>query len=388
MLGIKLGRKLSSNPFGQKLEVNNSSMIEFERKIEVLGQVLPEISSTSEKNQVHLSVVEKLAPHRRADLVVTGEFGGYALNPIVLSENPKTFLRQWTLNPFLFFETAYDLKKLPRPDVTTLNGRRMIYCHIDGDAFTGNCRFDKKRYCGEVVFDDILKKYLFPHTLSLVHCWFDPNVRKLDLISVEDGKMMDKRRVTFTNNDQTQWIKAAQRVFKEPWIEYALHGYGHPLKWEREILALSAEGKPFDVRDEFDRSIEIFSQYIVKGSQPKIFLWTGDCAPTEKQLLHSYDLGLVNMNGGDTMFDSTHNSHTSVAPLYRQAGKALQIYASAANENIYTNEWAGPFYGFRNVIETFERTESPRRLAPVNIYYHWYSGEYKASMQALVEVYS
>jgi hypothetical protein len=35
------------------------------------------------------------------------------------------------------------------------------------------------------------------------------------------------------------------------------------------------------------------------------------------------------------------------------------------------------------VIETFENTEKPRRVAPVNVYYHYYSGERVASIAAL-----
>jgi hypothetical protein len=40
-------------------------------------------------------------------------------------------------------------------------------------------------------------------------------------------------------------------------------------------------------------------------------------------------------------------------------GGHLQIYAPVTNENIYTNLWHGPFYGFERVIETFEMTDAP-----------------------------
>jgi hypothetical protein len=40
------------------------------------------------------------------------------------------------------------------------------------------------------------------------------------------------------------------------------------------------------------------------------------------------------------------------------------------------------------VIETFEMTDKPRRLKPINIYYHLYSGSRVASLNALDEVYS
>ena len=52
------------------------------------------------------------------------------------------------------------------------------------------------------------------------------------------------------------------------------------------------------------------------------------------------------------------------------------------------SDWRGPFYGgFRDVIDTFKRTESPRRLKPVNIYYHFYSASRIGALRALREVY-
>ncbi len=56
------------------------------------------------------------------------------------------------------------------------------------------------------------------------------------------------------------------------------------------------------------------------------------------------------------------------------------------NENVYTNNWTGPFYGFERVIETFEMTERPLRLKPVNIYYHTYIASKRASIASLHKV--
>src|SRR5258705_414753 len=83
------------------------------------------------------------------------------------------------------------------------------------------------------------------------------------------------------------------------------------------------------------------------------------------------------------MRDREWPSYTRVARLMRQVGRHWQTYTSASNENLYTHMWTGPFYGFRHVIETYENTERPRRVAPVNVYYHYYSGERVASLAAL-----
>ncbi|MFK7892818.1 MAG: hypothetical protein AB8B63_18540, partial [Granulosicoccus sp.] len=81
-------------------------------------------------------------------------------------------------------------------------------------------------------------------------------------------------------------------------------------------------------------------------------------------------------------------SLTLVAPMARPVGPYLQVYAPVMNENIYTNEWQGPFDGYRDVISTFEMTEHPRRLKPINIYYHFYSGTKAAALNALEDVYA
>ena len=65
----------------------------------------------------------------------------------------------------------------------------------------------------------------------------------------------------------------------------------------------------------------------------------------------------------------------------------LQVYAPAQNEMFYTNDWRSSYLGgFANVIETFKLTSAPRRLKPVNIYYHFYSGERGDALKALASV--
>lgn len=47
--------------------------------------------------------------------------------------------------------------------------------------------------------------------------------------------------------------------------------------------------------------------------------------------------------------------------------------------------WEDRFFGFQYLIQTFQNTESPRRLKPINIYYHLYSGQKTASLNALLK---
>ena len=117
-------------------------------------------------------------------------------------------------------------------------------------------------------------------------------------------------------------------------------------------------------------------------------LWSGNCRPPAEALAIVRRMGIENMNGGDTIATKHHPALSNVAPRTMPWGDELQIFAPNQNEFVYTNDWRGPFYGgFRDVIDTFERTESPRRLKPVNIYYHFYSASRIGALKALREVY-
>ncbi|MGC9350751.1 MAG: hypothetical protein ACP5D3_02070, partial [Sulfurovum sp.] len=48
----------------------------------------------------------------------------------------------------------------------------------------------------------------------------------------------------------------------------------------------------------------------------------------------------------------------------------------------------GPYWGFKRVTQTFELTNSPKRLKPIDVYYHLYSGSKKASLNALRYVFN
>ncbi|MDO2286205.1 hypothetical protein Q2443_27300, partial [Escherichia coli] len=76
----------------------------------------------------------------------------------------------------------------------------------------------------------------------------------------------------------------------------------------------------------------------------------------------AYDAGLMNVNGGNTALTRAFPSLTGLYPLIRPTRGGVQYYAPIINENVYTNLWQGPYYGFRGVIDTFALTDSPRRL--------------------------
>lgn len=100
------------------------------------------------------------------------------------------------------------------------------------------------------------------------------------------------------------------------------------------------------------------------------------------------------MNGGETAMSRKRPSITRVSARALPWEGELQITAANENENIYRDRWsatgetAAPFFGgFLLAEDGFERMEKPRRLKPVNIYFHFYSGDNHASLNALTRLF-
>jgi polysaccharide biosynthesis protein PelA len=105
--------------------------------------------------------------------------------------------------------------------------------------------------------------------------------------------------------------------------------------------------------------------------------------PFEGAIAATRAAGVRNMNGGDSRLDAEFPSVFYVPPISKPVGKERQIYSGNSNENTYTNDWTGPYYGYALLSETIKNTETPRRLKPFNIYYHMYSGERTSALAAL-----
>jgi hypothetical protein len=116
-------------------------------------------------------------------------------------------------------------------------------------------------------------------------------------------------------------------------------------------------------------------------------LWSGRTNPPPPFLARAAACGVVNINGGDARLDRNFPSTTSLSPYGRDVGPYLQVHSAAANENLFTNLWTGPFDGQRQVLDQFKFTEAPRRLAAVNLYYHFYAGERAAGLKTLQDLY-
>jgi polysaccharide biosynthesis protein PelA len=292
---------------------------------------------------------------------------------------------------FLFFVEPYEFLSrvlnvhgpMPAPDATTRDGKRIFYSHIDGDGFASMSQFKGHPFCAEIVRDRILKVYPFPVTVSVIE----------SEISGEAATTRDE--------DVPRLKSISKEIFAMPKVQAASHSYAHPYQWDATDsnpgiydapcmkLKPQVNYKAIDLAREIKGSVDYINRELLPPEKKvELFLWSGNTRPGMKALSILQEMGLENMNGGNTIISRLYPGIAGVAPRSMEwADGQLQIHAANQNEFMYANGWQGPFYGgFAEVIDTFQRTELPRRLKPVNVYYHFYSATNLSSTRALEKI--
>ncbi len=319
--------------------------------------------------------------------VFIANWGGFAKgNKIFYSKNNGK-IQKWLINPFKFVQMIFNTD-YPVPETTTINGRRILYIHLDGDGVLSKSEVIHGDICGEVWYEKIGKVYPFKTGVSFIAADIDPE---------------------YKGNKRVQ--KVVREIYALPNVEPASHTYTHPLDWHRGLTAYRKKGakeqiayygtnegehiKAYlppsgEIDHEFEilGSIKYLNKFTPKSKKVKVIYWSGDCMPTKKDLEIVKKNHLFAFNNGDTFFDLKHNSYAFVTPLGRYVNGLRQIYSSDSNENVYTELWSSNFWGFVNVIETFKNTGFPIRIKPINLYYHFYSLAKLASYRALVTIYN
>lgn len=310
-----------------------------------------------------------------ADVAGITPWGGYVLGPFVVLPDILGG-SAWVTDPFRFFREALRLPPMPVPDTTTENGSRLLFVHIDGDGSISRAEWPQGGYAADEMREKILEKYRIPTSVSVITGIIGP-----------DGLYPDK---------SPQYQEIARKLFQLPWVEAASHSFSHPFHWnglqegdEEGEHNLHIPGYAFRLDREIAGSIEYINENLLpKGKKVRLFQWSGDCVPGADAIAACYRAGVLNINGGDTFITESKRSLTQVAPLGVEKGGFYQVFAANQNENVYTDLWRRNFHGYRRVLETFRLTDSPRRLKPVNIYYHFYSASKLASLDALDTVYA
>jgi hypothetical protein len=334
---------------------------------------------------------------KRFDGAAITSWGGFVWNPYELIELRMTDQTNWVINPLKFLRAALQLPDdVPVPDVTSEGGRRMLMVHIDGDGFASEAEIKSRatkgeRYYGaDVMLTDFLMRYKLPTTMSIIESETSPS-----------GSFPDRSR---------RLEEIARDIMKLPYIEGATHTFTHPLKWGAEVNkeierkhlrrpkkkdkgegnshSLTIKGYDFDLLRETRGSIDYINKRLMPpGKLVKVLLWSGDCMPPFEATEETTKNGYLNMNGGDTLLTVRNRSWTMMSSQGLPKKGWFQVHAPNQNENVYTNDWLGPFYGFERVVETFILTDMTHRFKPVDIYYHTYSGSKAASIMGLHKAY-
>jgi len=311
--------------------------------------------------------------------VAIGAWGGIALSPYVFEEAQGQ--RRWILDPFAFLQRALQLQVMPRPDATTENGRRIATVHIDGDGFVSRAEIPGTPYSGVAV----LKEFIRPNPF-------------LTSVSVIEGEVGPRGKYPHLARELEP---VARKILADDKVEVATHTFSHPFFWQPELAAKREGFNPeygymmaipgydkLDFTREIVGSRDYINQRLTTAKKPvKMVFWSGDAMPDAATIKLAYDSGLANVNGGNTALTNAYPSLTGLYPLIRPTAGGLHYYAPVINENVYTNLWTGPYYGFRGVMETFALTDKPRRLRGLHLYYHFYSGTKQASIKVMHDIY-
>ncbi len=304
-------------------------------------------------------------------------WGGYIVNEAYMLNVENENI--WVTDPFSFFRRALNLQPLIVPDPTTQNGSRLLFTHIDGDGFFSRVEGKKERFAAEEIYEKILKPYKIPHSVSVIGSEIDPK-------GLYPQYAQDAKRIT-------------KEIFSLPNVEPATHTYTHTFFWGKITkdgdldprYRLKPKGYHFSLYNELKAPLEYIDTHFLDANSTKkarSVFWSGDCSPRLNALSFVYKNNILNINGGDTTIIKTAPWLSRIAPFGLQRSGFTQVYTGQQNENVFTNDWLGPFWGFKRVTQTFELTDSPRRFKPIDVYYHLYSGSKDASLKALQYVFN
>ncbi|WP_115703482.1 bifunctional glycoside hydrolase 114/ polysaccharide deacetylase family protein [Legionella sainthelensi] len=308
------------------------------------------------------------------DVAAITPWGGYYLTNNILLQNIGDYFL-WTIDPFKFFRQALKLPEWPTPDLTSENGNRLMMVHIDGDGFANRGEWYNAPYTGEILSKEFLKRYVIPTTVSIIQGEIASNGLHPQL--------------------SAQLEKIARKIFALPNVEIASHTYSHPFTWSKAEKYTGTKPNPYTIKIpnyKFNVYTEIVGsvEYINKNLSPpgkkcKVFLWSGEGDIPEKALEYTYQLGLANLNPGK-LITKSKKSLTRVSALGLFEGGYFQVFAPIGNDN-ETISLNTRFYSLINIIPALKLTDHPRRLKPIDIYFHFYTLQRPAGIKALHEIY-
>lgn len=326
-----------------------------------------------ERNRIWLATRDLNRPRHQRTPVVTGPWGGIALQPWFVRSGGTAGDRRFYVDPFAFLGEALQREQLPAPDPSVRFGRRLFVLHVDGDGFESVSTVGEGHSCGEVFRDRIVDRWQVPMTISFI------------VASLTDR---------IDPPAPTPQMLLARDILSRPWVEPASHSVLHPLDWRRQLTPRSLprsvvwypaltgyeHGMVAEVRD----SIAFVDRWLVPPDKRcAVMLWSGAANPTAAALAAARGAGCWNLNGGLFRWDELHDSVGYVTAWGAAIGDEFQVFAGAPNENVFPGYFTTMPGSFRHVDTTIENTGKRRILKPANVYVHFYSAEHPARLAAL-----
>lgn len=405
-------------PYDYQILSHNNEIVPFEREYPsllngfYLSRVLPGKATS------YLQVGVKGRKESLSDLIVIGPNGAYVSEFYANNYQSASTTRAkgWYINPFVFFEKVFCISRSPIPDTTTLAGKRIFHVTCHGDNWNTQTSIEayrnKEVYCSEVILEKIiLPNPDIPISVGVVAADVDPAwvVRKKS-------------------------VQIVKRCFSLPQVIPASHTYSHPFDWEffhtggkeKEIQFLhrypygswqssflswfhaksfevlhpknakkselnwgyvtprAYANEPFNLDKEIKGSIDFLNQFTLPNKKIDLLIWSGDSRPWDTPLILCSHAHVQQFGGGFVRFDHEYPSNIFVYPLGRKPGGQIQVYASSNAENNYTNNWSDHFFAFQQLPLTYQNTESPRRIKPLHLYFHSFSGQFLSSVNAIL----
>jgi hypothetical protein len=406
--------------YGAKVMHSDPEMIGFERKI--TGQLMPYLHTTpaSGQSKSYLTVSNPTEHPGQSHLVVVGPQGGYVADNYAVyrlrKERSKTLLlQQWLIHPFGFLKQAMGNAGQPVPDITTVFGRRIAFTQMDGDGWNNYSALLEHRGDKVLAAQAALEKFLRPHPDIPFSVGMIGSDLATDCYGLSDSE------------------RFARKIAEQPNVQVASHTYSHiqywnyfahgdpkrekallryyparpsanvsfiarlkslinPDPWEdvaqpedtpasREENAFLKENfghlprsyacDVFDLNKEISGNAEYLNELSPKDKPVRLLHWSGDTSPFAAARKAVHDAGLLAIGGGVTQFITDYPSISTFAPYgYIGSQGDMQIYAANGNENTLHGAGEDRFTGMRYLPQFALKTEIPRRLLPLNLYFH------------------